>query len=138
MFKASNHPRNKNVKENVKFHRNFEENNKIISDVDSMASQEDIGNGRLKEFNNKEESKGKLSSIEEKVSYEDNDGSCNKLPYMNGVKVNDNFDSSSDVEYFYEFGKLPDKLANLLGKVIGKAIFEGVPISPRLNHFLIK
>lgn len=102
-----------------------------------MISQEDLINKR-EERNKKEESKGKLSSSEEKISLHEKEESCERIYYMNGKKIDDNINGVSEVEYFYEFGKIPMDLANLLGKIIGKAIFEDVPISPRLNHFLLK
>ena len=105
------------------------------SDICSMISQDDLIN-RREERNKKEESKGKLSSSEEKISF--NEESCERINYMNAKKIDDNFNGVSEVEYFYEFGKISLDLANLLGKMVGKAIFEDVPISPRLNHFLLK
>ena len=42
-------------------------------------------------------------------------------------------------DIFYEFGsEIPLELATLLGKIVGKSIFENVPIAPRLSNFLLK
>lgn len=50
---------------------------------------------------------------------------------MNPLKVNN--------DIFYEFGnEIPIEICGLLGKMIGKALFENIPIAPRLTRFLLK
>jgi hypothetical protein len=132
----------RNNRDNLKFQRNTltrgnNEENRMHSDIWSMISQDDLIN-RRDERNKKEESKGKLSSSEEKISFTEKEESCERIHYMNAKKIDDNINGVTEVEYFYEFGKIPLDLANLWGRIIGKAIFEDVPISPRINHFLLK
>ena len=108
---------------------NAEEGAKFQSDVCSMIS-EDIGRFRA-ECVNKEESKGKKSSSEEIIKWIPKDSKYRKINFMQSARV--------DEEYFYQFGtEIPDEIANLLGKVVGKAIFEGIPIVPRFNRFILK
>lgn len=72
-----------------------------------------------------------LDKIEDE-KYEDSKGNNpeNEV-YFNTIK------SGGDV--YYEFkSNTPLKICKLVGQIVGKALFEDIPIEPKLTHFLLK
>ena len=141
-MKTQNEDRKRNARNELRSQGYLEISGRNPSELCSMVSEDALANGIGKDLKyNKEESKGKRSSSEDVINCSDKNKTDNfiKSPYMHPIKINDTNDGKSTTEYYYEFGEeIPYELANLLGKVVGKALFEAVPITPRLNHFLLK
>jgi len=59
------------------------------------------------------------------------DGKNTKVEYMEAIKTSG--------EIFYQFSKdTPIRIWTLIGQIVAKALFEGIPLEPKLTHFLLR